>query len=319
MVMDVAIAAIELIIGSMIVFKTAEIIVNQAEKFIKSNRVPIPLVGLLLLPLITGLPNLFVSIGSVLRGFPELVYLNNVGNTIGNLTIALGLTALFGKQFIIKNVALVRRDAFFLIISTLVTVLLMADGFLSSLDGLVLILVFGFYIINLHREETKKVKPSEISVFKPSLFIFVALIVMFFGAVLIADGAKTLVDLTGLSKTFVGVILVGLALILPETSVMLLASKRGKLGLSFGNLVGDTLISVPFIVGLIAIFYPLAVDAVTIMLVLPIVSALVIFFGILMWADPFLFRIPGRFDIKKHEAIFLIVLYFIISAILYGF
>ena len=154
--MDILLAIGGLVVGSLIVFKSANIIVDQAEKFIKTHKIPLPLIGILLLPLITGLPNLFVSISSILEGFPELVYLNNLGNTIGNLTLALGITALFGKQFVIKKSILVKRDAFFLVVCTLVATLLMADGTLSSFDGLALVLVFGFYVFNLHREETKK-------------------------------------------------------------------------------------------------------------------------------------------------------------------
>ncbi len=317
MLFDFFVSVAMLIIGSLLIFKTADILVQYASKLIRGNKIPIPVVGVLLLPLITGLPNLFISISSILNGLESFVYLNNLGNTIGNLTLALGITVLLGRKFIIRKTALVKRDALFLCVSSLITVLLMADGLLSNVDGLILILVFGFYAFNLHREETKKIKPENVDLAKIALIAIISLVVMFFGAELVVTGAKGIMNQFSLTETFAGVIIVGLAAILPETSVMVLASRRGNIGLSFSNLIGDTRVSVPFIVGLIAIFYPLNISQHVINLLLPIVALLVIFFMIIIWFDPFLFRIPNKFDIKKHEAVFLILLYIVIAALLY--
>jgi len=304
-------------LGSLIIFKAAEIIVGQAQKLIENKNFPLPVVGILLLPIITGLPNLFVAISSILHGVTEFVYLNNIGNTIGNLTLVIGITALLGKKFTIRKIALVKRDALFLTVSTLITIFLMADGELSSLDGLALVLVFSFYVFNLNREETKVFQAKKIQTVKVLFFIVFSLALMFIGTELLVSGAKEIIEMTSLSTTFVGVVIISLATLIPEASIMILAARKGKIGLAFSNLVGDSLVSIPLIVGLIAIFFPMTIDAVTISIVLPILALLVIFFAVIVWVDPFLLRIPNKFDIKKHEAVFLILIFFVISGILF--
>ena len=130
-------------------------------------------------------------------------------------------------------------------------------------------------------------------------------------------GAKILINTVGVSEHFVGTVLVGLVVVIPETSVMILASKRGSVDLSFSNLIGDCLASVPFVLGVMIILCPLSIDETTIHVLLSIWLFATIVFVLLILFDPLKLRNPSEFDIKTHEAISLLILYFMFSYFLY--
>lgn len=97
--------------------------VRNAAQVAKSLHVNPVIVGVVLLGFGTSLPELFVSGQAVLSGQPELAVGNIVGSNTVNLSIVLGVGALFTTLYVSGTV--VRREALFGLLST---VLYMVGG-----------------------------------------------------------------------------------------------------------------------------------------------------------------------------------------------
>lgn len=304
--MSILLNYLELMVGSLLIYKTAKIVFNQAVKTINHSRLTIAFLGIIILPLITGFPNLFVSLVSIFRGIPDIAYLNNIGNNIGNLTIAFGFAALVTSSYAVNGRKIIRRDALFLLISSLVAVFLMADGRLSRYDGLILIAMFLLYIFRFVKDEMiemgkKNSSSHNQAVTKMLLTVVVAGIVMYLSAELIILGAKGLISSTPLSQNFVGAVLVGMATVLPNASIIIYASYKANHDLSFGNLMGDSIVSIPLILGIVALIHPLTIAAKS-MFLLPTLAVITLLF----------FSLVYRNHMNKIKALLMILIYFIV-------
>ncbi|MCD6477434.1 MAG: sodium:calcium antiporter [Candidatus Aenigmarchaeota archaeon] len=300
-----------LAVGPILIYFTSKIILKNAEVLINKFLITIPIIGILILPLTTALPNLFVSIASVLKGVPEIVYLNNIGNNIANLTLIVAICALVSGKFVVTKSILIKRDSLFLLISTIISVLLMSDGILTRSDGMILVLVYSFYFLTMVREENiSQRKKTNTNPIKNISLIILAGVVMYVSAELIVWSAKNIIFLTSLSSTFVGSVIVGLATVLPEASVMLLASYKKEINVSFSNLIGDSLASIPLVIGIMSILYPLKIGAKTINILLPFLLISTTVFLLIIYGDPLLLRFNvKKYDIKITEALLLIMIY----------
>jgi len=303
---------LELMVGSLLIYKTAKIVFNQAVRTINSSRLTIAFLGIIILPLVTGIPNLFVSLVSIFRGIPDVAYLNNIGNNIGNLTIAFGFAALVTSSYAVNGKKIIRRDALFLLISSLVAVFLMADGKISRYDGLILIMMFLLYIFRFAKDEMiemgKKHSSSHNQAVTRMLVTVVAAgIVMYLSAELIVLGARGLISSTPLSQSFVGAVLVGMATVLPNASVIIYASYKANHDLSFGNLMGDSIVSIPLILGIVALIHPLTIAAKS-MFLLPALAIITLLFFAIVFKNNFRNR-----GIRKIEALLVILVYLIVA------
>ena len=90
-------------------------------------------------------PNLFVGISSALHKIPQLSFGEIVGGNVIDLTLAIALATLIAKGLPAKS-RLVQGSSIFTIIIAILPILLILDGILSRGDGIILILVFFFYI-----------------------------------------------------------------------------------------------------------------------------------------------------------------------------
>ncbi len=326
---------LSLIGGALLVYKAAQLVIDKFSTLIESGVIKAGFAGLLLLSMITAIPNLAVSTSAILRDVPELVFLSNVGNNIGNLTLVAGLAALIAlmphaqykrrrrsifsllpSQYLITDQKLLKRDSIFLLVTSMIGALLMLDGDVSRLDGFVLLGVFGLYVLSiLYKDATIKIRRQTDTDAEKSFKWIGTLAVMFFaaaavyiGAELIVYGSQILVDLLGSDALFVGTVVVGLATVIPNAAVILFAAYQNQNDLSFGNLIGDCIASVPLTLGIMAVFNPIILPAGGIALVWLFLGANVLFF-VMVFADIFQFKVDGTPDIKIEEALLLVLAY----------
>jgi cation:H+ antiporter len=193
----------------------------------------------------------------------------------------------------------------------------MRDGVISRWDGLVLVALFVIYILRfvkaeIAKKETDDYIPRRQSVMKILSIVIIAGLAMYFGAELIVLGAKGLIQTTPLLQTFVGTIIVGLAMTVPNGFLIIYASRKARTNLSFSNLIGDSIVSIPLLLGVVALIYPLTIAADS-MFLLPTFAAVVVLFALMLYGDLHSLKIKGEPDIKKSEALTLIIAYVIIT------
>ena len=94
----------------------------------------------------------------------------------------------------------------------------------------------------------------------PNLAVLISgIVVLYFGAVWLVQGASRLASSLGVSPIVVGLTIVSLATSAPELVVCLVAALQGNPGLAIGNVMGSNLANIGLILGLTSLVHPLEV------------------------------------------------------------
>jgi len=94
-----------------------------------------------------------------------------------------------------------------------------------------------------------------------ALYITGGLVLLFFGADWLVQGAVTLALHLGLSPLIVGLTVVALGTSVPEALVSVQAAIGHQGGIALGNVIGSNILNIALILGLSAFFNPLKVDS----------------------------------------------------------
>lgn len=114
------------------------------------------------------------------------------------------------------------------------------------------------------------------------LLVFcVGLVILYFGAEWLIEGAAAVALRFGIRPMVVGLTVVALGTSMPEFVVNLFASFGGQDGLALGNIVGSNICNIGLIVGLSAVIVPLSVSPPTLKKEYPLVMAAMVLFYLL--------------------------------------
>lgn len=238
--------------------------------------------GTLIMPYCSGFANLifaYVMSSSAANG--GLVIENCLVNNATNLTLILGLSAIFGSAAVMKKAGGAKPKAtkqtefhrinklnllFTLIALFLFTGTLWAlakDGVLDFYDGLVLVGLFLFWQI-LHVFEVLKDNIRKNKAFHWSIAIDLALLaVSAYGVYYAVDHLVTWVS-TNNSPYFSFAKLgwfSGLLMVVPNAFLALYYTRTGRQDIVLTSQVGDGHICIPMCIGLFAVFNPIQVPA----------------------------------------------------------
>lgn len=140
-------------------------------------------------------------------------------------------------------------------------------------------------------------------------------ILLVIGFVLLVKGADYFVSgASGLAKKLrVPALLIGLTIVAfgtsaPEAAVSISAALKGNNGIAMGNVLGSNLFNATFILGLSALFYPLAVEKQTVRKEIPmmLLSALAL---LALGADKFLTGMNTPMTLERGDGIVLLLLF----------
>jgi len=242
----VFIAAVFLIIGLTILFKSGTWLVDGSASLARSLNLSSVVVGAVVLGFGTSAPELVVSTIAAWRGNPALGVGNIVGSNVANLSLILGCAALITTVELPPSV--VRRQAPLSIASVAVFALFVMDGRLTRTDGGILSALLIATIVYLVRSPADTVElvrsPSdtvevELSVRRGLLIASTGLVGVLAGAQFAVSGATTLAEKWGLSGGFIGFSLVAVGTSLPELVTVIVAARKKETGLIIGNLFGS--------------------------------------------------------------------------------
>ncbi|WP_137287300.1 calcium/sodium antiporter [Halorussus salinisoli] len=239
-------------------------------------------IGLTVVAMGTSTPELVVTTGAALAGAGDIAVGNVVGSNIYNLAFILGVVSLLRVVPIDRS--LVHRDGLVLVGSTIVGFAAMGDLTVGRVEGLLLVGLLVVYTVYLLRTESQGDvgEESRSSAATPpdggrdsveafdvernaSLGRDVALLVAGLAVVLVSghymvEAATALARGAGVSEWVIGGTIVAAGTSTPEFAVSLVAMRRGRLGVSVGNVVGSNLFNLFGILGIGAVIRPLAVS-----------------------------------------------------------
>ena len=127
-----------------------------------------------------------------------------------------------------------------------------------------------------------------------ALYITGGLVLLFFGADWLVQGAVTLALHLGLSPLIVGLTVVALGTSVPEALVSVQAAIGHQGGIALGNVIGSNILNIALILGLSAFFHPLKVDSHLVKADVPLLAGAT-FMLVVLLEDFHISRMEGAF------------------------
>jgi len=225
-------------------------------------------VAFFVMALAASLPNLFLGITSALRGVPELSFGDVAGNNLVALTLAIALAVLIGRKELPAESRTVQTTSIFTIIAAILPLILILDGNLSRIDGMLLIALFGSYIAWLFSKKerfTKIYDTHKIPILKEFKVFLADLGRVILGIILLLAAAQGIVASAqffaigfNLSLILIGVLITGLGNALPEVYFAIVSARKGETWMILGNLMGAVIVPATLVLGIVALIHPIS-------------------------------------------------------------
>lgn len=273
----VLIESITLLISLAVLSKSSSVVVENAAKLSKFFGISQVAIGFILLAVSTSLPELAVSVLSSTAGEGAIAAGNVFGSNIANILLVLGIGAFLYGLKIGKNE--LKDIAIVLVLTTIISVYIIFNSTIRTqalgfLEGIILLLLFAFYVIYIFRKKaiegngtTQVTKKEALHAF---LFFSALIVLVLISASFVVDSAVKLAKLLNIAESFIGATIIAVGTSLPELSIDLQAIRKKHYGLALGDAIGSTMTNITLVLGTAAAIHPISI-------ILPVFIAALLF------------------------------------------
>ena len=253
-------------LGLVLLVKGGDWFVDGATAIAQRLRVPELLIGATVVSIGTTLPEVMVSATSAVTGHGEIAYGNAIGSVICNTALIAALTTAIRPKAVDRK-ALATPVLFFFGTAVLYSLAAYLLGYFYRWVGFALLAVFAVYMIVIIRQSKQRAAAAAAEdTVEGSWTKDIALLVI--GAVLIALGAKLLVDngtliaqALGVPESVIALTFVALGTSLPELVTAITSLAKGHSALSLGNVIGANLFNLVLVSGISVALSPFRIPA----------------------------------------------------------
>jgi cation:H+ antiporter len=298
-----------LLLGLVLLYFGAEGLVRGSASLALRLGVGPLLVGLTVVAFGTSAPEMIVSVKAAYLGQGDISVGNVVGSNICNIGLILGFCALIVPIKVASQI--VRIDTPIMIATTALAIVLLYDGSLSRLEGIVFFALLIVYVVfsiriakrqttdPLAQEFTGEVKRLKRGAALDVVMVIGGLVMLVFGARFLVDAAIEIAKAAGLSEAVIGLTIVAVGTSLPEFATSLIAAIKRESDIAVGNIVGSNIFNILGILGVSAMITPLSSSGIT-WIDLGVMAA----FALALWG----FSATGR-RISRTEGLVMMVAY----------
>lgn len=262
------------------VVRSADWFLSSAEKVGVTLRLPPFILGVVLVGFGTSLPELATSMAAVSNGVNTVSIANVAGSNIANILLILGISTIaLGTIKFDKNI--IDLDVPILVGVTALFCLLLVDGDLNRMDGIILLLGFTGYIFYalgykeddqhhkgliglisaLSKRSKVKVEQQQNIMGKYTVVILIASIILLgFSSKIAVDSLLNIVDEINIGVSVLSFFALAIGTSLPELVVSVKALRKGQGDLVVGNVVGSSMFNILLIAGLTSTITPQFID-----------------------------------------------------------
>lgn len=267
-------------------------------------------VGLTVVAFGTSTPELVVSLKAALIGNSSISLGNVVGSNIANIALILGIAALIRPLDVHANV--IRREIPIMIGLSILLIILLIDGELSLIDGIIFVAgIITYTIVNISmarkeknaevENEFKEGLKTKLGVSVSIVFVVGGLGLMILGANLFVTSAISIAKAIGVSDAIIGLTIVAVGTSLPELITSIVAAFKNESDIAIGNVVGSNIFNILGILGITALVIPLSSEGIS-----------YIDFGVMLFTALILLPLSKTgFRISRLEGLFLLTGYIV--------
>ncbi len=266
-------AVIELLVGFAILTGGAHFMVRGSVLISLLAGVSTAVVGLTVVAFGTSLPELAVSLAAASNGSTDIAYANVVGSSIFNVTVILGVTALFHPVIIPRDTRTIDYPS---MLAALGLCLFMArDGMISQLEGAALVLgLLVFLVLTYLRSRTAPPAPSKGPEWDVPLptedspgkkwvmslgMVLLGAVGLWAGSEFMVRGAVSIAESWGISERVIGLTIIAMGTSLPELTTSVIAARQGQDEIALSNLMGSNIFNIMAVLGGTSLLFPIPV------------------------------------------------------------
>ncbi|MFA5939105.1 MAG: calcium/sodium antiporter [Sinimarinibacterium sp.] len=210
-------------------------------------------VGMVIVGFGTSAPELAVSTLAAIQGSSGIAIGNVVGSNICNIALILGLCSVI--RVLDVQSGILRRELPMVLAASLLLLLLLLDGSLDRIDGVVLASGFVAFLIwsirtakrdgsdPLTREAAAEVPPP-LPMGAALTWIAIGLAVLIAASQLLVWGAVDLAKAAGVSDLIIGLTVVAVGTSLPEMAASITGTLKGEHDIAIGNILGSNIFNI---------------------------------------------------------------------------
>lgn len=272
--------SIALLVGVVLLYYGGDWLVDGVAELGYKMNWPNAITGLILVSLGTSAPELFVSVSSAVQGHGAIAAGNVFGSNIINCAVVLGVAVCVCR---LKVERVIQQQLFAMALVSFLAALMIKDGHLSRLEGLVLLVTMTLTLLSacgasrasnrtasatdnpapplnivpgdLNGEEAVAGAPRRTA---HSIAIsVVGIIALLVGAEALIWGGLSLARQLQISEAVVALTITALGTSLPEIAATIAAVRKRETAMAVGNVVGSNLFNLGLVLGLSAIVTPL--------------------------------------------------------------
>lgn len=268
---------IVLVLFSFVLIKSADLVVYALRGINSRMRTGVFALSAIILAIGTSLPELFVGVTSALEESPNLTFGVVLGSNIANTALICGFTALVVGGVSVHGNYL-KRNFWIALGAGMLPVLLIIDGSLSRVDGLILLFIFAAYtagffknqfeeISQEHKKESyfyrfvREIRFIEHGIKHDAVKLFVGIAVLLFSADVIVRTSVDIAHFVGLPVFVIGLVVIAIGTSLPELAFSLRSLEDHEPAMFFGNILGSTVVNSTLVLGLTSFIYPITVES----------------------------------------------------------
>ena len=299
-----------LILGLVALFIGAEGLIRGSSALALKIGITPLVVGLTVVAFGTSTPELVVSLKAALIGNSSISLGNVVGSNIANIALILGIASVIRPLDVHANV--IRREIPIMIGLTVLLIVLLIDGELSFIDGLIFVIgIITYTIANVVmarkekntevEEEFKEGLKTRLGVPVSIILIIGGLALMILGANLFVTSSISIAKAIGVSDAIIGLTIIAIGTSLPELITSIVASYKNESDIAIGNVVGSNIFNILGILGITALVIPISSEGIG-----------YIDFGVMLFTALILLPLSKTgFKISRLEGLFLVAGYIV--------
>jgi len=209
--------------------------------------------GTVIVASITALPELMSSLIAAVWASSHLALGNLLGSNIYNVPLIIGLCGLV-KEYKMKNSPVITESAFMIGLSAFFALIIILIGQVTWWMGLVFLAIYPAFIYYSIRKSNNNHNGNGKRLSKRALvYMILGGLILLGGTMLLVRSALLISEFCGLNAFYVGLTITAIGCIIPEAAVSLFAAFAGEQEISIGNVIGDNIITITLVFGLVAL------------------------------------------------------------------
>jgi cation:H+ antiporter len=243
------------IVSLLLLYIGSKKIVNAAKRLAQSLNLHKVVVGTVFVASVTSAPELFSSLIAATFSSSQMALGNIIGSNIYNIPLIIGICGLIG-EFKMKNSTINKECLLMIGLSVMLMIFTIATGMVTWWMGLVFLALYPTFIYYSIRKGNGNGDPENKACetpWKPIAVMVLGGTAIIAGTFLLVYSTTAISEIFGLSHFYAGLTIMALGCVVPETAVSVAAALHGEQEISIGNVIGDNIITITLVFGIVAL------------------------------------------------------------------